>query len=496
VGNRFGKRPSCSFSADDDKVPRRFRWGDSIMTFSRLLAGLLLPAAALAVSTTTAVAEPRTALIVGNATYSWGPLRNPLNDAGDMAAALRAAGFEVILRTDADQRTIRDVARSFGEALKAKGGVGLFFYSGHGVQMNGENYIVPIGRTVGSGEEFRREAVTAAEVVDQMAAARNGLNIVVLDACRDNPFPGASRGLSRIDSSRSLFVSFATSPGAVALDGDGRNSPYTKHLAQAINTANLSLEETFKRTLKGVYQETRGTQTPWLSSSFFGDFVFRTTAGAAPSASGAVPKAEQREAPLRQNAAVPTTPLLSGVYRSDGTNPNGSRYRGMTTIVAEGDRLRFTWWIGSQVFTGVGQFAGRMLVVNWGASHPVVYTFGARGVLDGEWADGTATDRLEMFARAAPGTVRAPEGRYSVSGRNPNGSRYSGTVSIVRQAGRYQMEWRVGSSSYRGTGTLEGNLLTVDWGSSQPIIYALGEDGVLSGLWSGGQAEDVLTPER
>ena len=126
----------------------------------------------------------------------------------------------------------------------------------------------------------------------------------------------------------------------------------------------------------------------------------------------------------------------------------------------------------------------------------MVYTFGQRGVLDGEWADGTATDRLEMFARAAPGTVTAPEGRYSVSGRNPNGSRYSGTVSIVRRAGRYEMEWRVGSSSYRGTGALEGNLLTVDWGSSQPIIYALGENGVLSGLWSGGQGEDVLTPER
>jgi hypothetical protein len=198
---------------------------------------------------------------------------------------------------------------------------------------------------------------------------------------------------------------------------------------------------------------------------------------------------------LRQNPGA-TLPVVSGVYRSDGTNPNGSRYRGMTMIVTEGDRVRVTWWIGSQVFTGVGQFAGRMLVVNWGAQHPVVYTFGQRGVLDGEWADGTATDRLEMFARAAPGTVAVPEGRYSVTGRNPNGSRYSGTVSIARRAERYEMEWRVGSSSYRGSGTLEGNLLTVDWGVSQPIIYALGEDGVLRGLWSGGQGEDVLTPER
>ena len=198
-----------------------------------------------------------------------------MNDANDMATALRGAGFDVILKTDADQRSMLDGVRAFGDALKAKGGVGLFFFSGHGAQVSGENYIVPIGAPIASGEALRAQAVTATEVVDAMAAARNGLNIVVLDACRDNPMGGTARGLSRIDSSASLFVSFATSPGAVALDGTGRNSPYTKHLAQAINAANLSLEDTFKRTLKGVYQETRGEQTPWISSSFFGDFVFR-----------------------------------------------------------------------------------------------------------------------------------------------------------------------------------------------------------------------------
>ena len=272
----------------------------------RLLAGALV-LAALAASAP-AVAEPRTALIVGNAGYAWSPLRNPVNDASDMAASLRGAGFDVILRTEADQRTMRDAVRAFGDALRAKGGVGLFFFSGHGTQINGENYILPIGRPVGSGEELKAQSITAAEVVDAMAGARNGLNIVVLDACRDNPFSGAARGLSRMDSSASLFVSFATSPGAFALDGTGRNSPYTKHLTQAINTANLSLEETFKRTLKGVYQETRGSQTPWLSSSFFGDFVFRQDgAGAsgagAPSAGGAIPK-EPREAPLRQPATA------------------------------------------------------------------------------------------------------------------------------------------------------------------------------------------------
>jgi hypothetical protein len=441
-----------------------------------------------------AAAEPRTALIVGNAAYSFAPLQNPVNDASDMAAALRGAGFEVILKTDADQRSIKDAVRAFGEALKARGGVGLFYFSGHGVQAGGENFLVPVGGRFASGDDLTRQGVTATEVVDAMAGARNGLNIVVLDACRNNPFSGGTRGLSRIDSNASLFLSYATSPGALALDGTGRNSPYTKHLAQAVGTANLSLEETFKRTLKGVYQETRGEQTPWLSSSFFGDFVFRPGGAAAPSPTTAAPKTAPREAPLRQTAT--SLPVLTGVYRSVGTNPNGSRYRGTAAIVADGDRLRVTWWIGSEIYSGVGQFAGRMLVVNWGARHPVVYTFGSRDVLDGEWADGTATDRLELFAGAAAGAAPAPGGRYRVSGRNPSGTRYSGTVSIVPRSGRYDLEWRVGATSYRGSGTLERNLLTVDWGSTQPIVYALSEDGMLKGLWSGGQGEDVLIPER
>jgi uncharacterized caspase-like protein len=459
--------------------------------FRCLLAGYVIACLAVA----PAAAEPRTALIVGNAAYSWSPLRNPVNDANDIAAALRGSGFDVILKTDADQRTMLDGVRAFSDALKAKGGVGLFYFSGHGTQVSGENYIVPVGAPIGNAEALRARAVTAAEVVDAMAAARNGLNIVVLDACRDNPMGGTARGLSRIDSSASLFVSFATSPGAVALDGTGRNSPYTKHLAQAINAANLSLEDTFKRTLKGVYQETRGEQTPWISSSFFGDFVFRPGASAGSPGVTAAPKIAAREAPLRQVETATRLPALTGVYRSNGTNPDGSRYRGTTAVTMDGDRVRFTWWIGSRVFTGMGQFAGRMLVVNWGAKHPVIYSFGPRGDLDGEWADGTATDRLELFARAGR-DVPAPGGRYIVNGRNPNGSRYAGTVSIVRRADRFELDWRVGSSTYRGTGTLENNLLTVDWGSTQPLVYALREDGTLMGLWGGGQGEDVLTPAR
>jgi Caspase domain len=436
------------------------------------------------------VADPRTALVIGNAAYAQSPLANPVNDASDMAQALRGAGFNVILKTDADQRGMKDAVRTFGDALKRSGGVGLFFYAGHGAQLSGENYILPVGDAIRSEADLRNRGVTAAEVVDAMAAARNGLNIVVLDACRDNPVvsgPNATRGLSRVDSNASLFVSFSTSPGAVALDGVGRNSPYTKHLTQAIAASNLSIEETFKRTLKGVYQETKGQQTPWISSSFFGDFVFRPPASAM--------AANLQTAPRPLPTAI-ATPALGGIYRVQGKNPNGTTYRGMVALIRIGEQFRFNWWIGSQVFTGAGEFAGRMLVVQWGARHPVIYTFAGGSTLNGEWADGSATERLELYARAAEAPVAIREGRYRVAGRNQTGQQYAGSLVMSRQGDTYQLDWRVGSSSFRGTGTPQGNILSVDWGQATPVVYAVGADGTLKGLWSAGQGEETLVPDR
>ena len=445
---------------------------------------------ALLVTITLAAAQGRTALVIGNNSYPFGPLANPINDASDMAAALRSAGFDVVLKTNADQRSTSDAIRAFGDALKAKGGVGLFFFAGHGAQLGGENYLIPIADGFAGERELKERATNASEVVDAMAAAKNDLNIIVLDACRNNPLsPAATRGLNRIDTNAKLFVSYSTSPGSVALDGQGRNSPYTKHLAQAISVANIPLEDTFKRTLKGVYQETSGKQTPWISSSFFGDFVFRP--GGAGQQSAAL-----QTAPKPAFSRTGALPTLAGIYRAAGTNPNRTQYTGMAAIIQSGDQFGVRWWIGTQVFTGSGQFAGRMLVINWGSSSPVVYNFVGGDTLDGEWADGTATDRLELFARAADTEVPLPNGTYRVNGRNPNGTSYVGRVTIASSGGRSSFEWQVGSQTYRGTGARNGNILTIDWGSKQPIVYALAGDGTLKGLWEGGKGEEALTPER
>lgn len=480
--------------------------------FRQQAARFVIALLAVSLWSAAAVAEPRTALIIGNAAYTGAPLRNPTNDASIMAQVLERAGFEVTIRTNANQRAIREAIHNFSAALKRKGGVGFFYFSGHGVQVDGENYLLPVGEDIENESDLKRRAVTAVEAVEAMASANPKLNIVVLDACRNNPLPsGGTRGLSRIDSNANLFVSFATSPGAVALDGEGRNSPYTKNLADAVAMANLNLEETFKRTLKGVYQETRGEQTPWISSSFFGDFIFRpttTVASSSPAAAASRPASSPapppsataglwvppRQASPQQSVAATAAASLAGIYRADGQNPNKSRYRGMVAIVPEGDQVRVTWWIGKDVFAGRGHFAGRMLVVYWGDTHPVIYDL-RDNALSGEWADGKATEQLRLFAGAASGPPPTLGGRYRARGRNADGSAYSGTVSIVPRAGRYHLEWRIGSSSYSGDGTLDGNVLTVNWGAATPVVYALSADGALKGLWEAGKGEETLTPE-
>jgi hypothetical protein len=179
-----------------------------------------------------------------------------------------------------------------------------------------------------------------------------------------------------------------------------------------------------------------------------------------------------------------------------GTNPNGSKYRGMVALTQDKDQFTFTWWIGKQVFHGNGHFAGRMLVVNWGDTKPVIYSFTKDGTLDGEWADGSGDETLEPVAAAADEPAEIAEGGYGVEGRNPDGRTYKGTVEIEKDGDEYHVSWKVGGSAYEGTGTLEGNLLTVEWGSATPVVYALADDGSLKGLWDAGLGEETLTPDE
>ena len=230
-------------------------------------------------------AEPRTALVIGNGAYRDAPLKNPVNDARDVSAKLRELGFLVIERLDADRPIMRQALREFEQRLRQQRGVGLFYYAGHGVQLKGQNYLIPVGVDIRQEFEVPDEAGDAEAVLRAMESAGNEFNIVILDACRNNPFTrgfGASgRGLARMDGPAGTFIAYATAPGAISQDGrDGRNSPYTASLLAAMSVPGLSLEQVFKQVLVAVERETGGAQIPWVASSLRGEFYFNAVASA------------------------------------------------------------------------------------------------------------------------------------------------------------------------------------------------------------------------
>jgi hypothetical protein len=194
-----------------------------------------------------------------------------------MAAMLRVLGFEVIEGENLSQREMEGDIRLFGSKIR-DGGVGLFYYAGHGIQINGINYLVPVGATITTEEEVKYESVDVGRVLAQMDGARNSLNIVILDACRNNPFArsfrSASQGLASIDAPRGTLIAYATAPGSTAKDGEGKNGTYTEELLRNIRLPGLSIEQVFKKVRVAVVGRTNGIQTPWESSSLVGDFYF------------------------------------------------------------------------------------------------------------------------------------------------------------------------------------------------------------------------------
>jgi uncharacterized caspase-like protein len=235
----------------------------------------------------------RNALVIGNSAYKVSPLPNPVNDVRLVATSLVASGFNVIKLENATQEQMLKAITDFGDEIE-KGGVGLFYFAGHGVQVGGQNFLVPVDARIEREEHIRTRAVNAQEVLDRMASAGNPLNLVFLDACRNDPFPrrtrAASSGLARMDAAQGMLISFATAPGSVAEDGAGRNSPYSRYLAESMKVPGLRVEDVLKRVRTRVREDTRGRQITWDNSSIEGDFYF-VRAEPAPAATPA-PKPE------------------------------------------------------------------------------------------------------------------------------------------------------------------------------------------------------------
>jgi Caspase domain/Protein of unknown function (DUF1566) len=228
--------------------------------------------------------ERRTALVIGNGAYKSSRLANPVNDANDMAAALKKCNFKVMKSINATRRKMRRAIREFGEEIN-KGAVGLFYYAGHGIQVDGENYLVPVNAEISTEAEVEDECLKVSSVLRQMESAGNRLNIIILDACRDNPlgrsFRSSNLGLAKMDAPTGSILAYATAPGSVAADGSGRNGLYTSMLLKHINTPGIEIGRLFRKVRIDVMTDSEERQVPWESSSLTGDFYFIANRGIA-----------------------------------------------------------------------------------------------------------------------------------------------------------------------------------------------------------------------
>ena len=252
-----------------------------------------------------AQAEGRVALVVGNGAYEHAvPLRNPRNDAEDLTAKLKALGFEVFGGVDLDRRTLVRALIQFGRAAE-QAETALFFYAGHGLQVDGRNYLVPIDAMVEFEAEIDISLVSLDGVMQQMERGSR-TNLIFLDACRNNPFEeqlsrnlghrsaaALSKGLGRVQTGSGSFVAFATQPDAVAADGSGRNSPFTTALLKHMGTPGQSISDLMIEVRNEVMAATSGKQIPWDSSSLTGRFFF-----APPAAAAQAPQSQATAAPV------------------------------------------------------------------------------------------------------------------------------------------------------------------------------------------------------
>ncbi len=214
----------------------------------------------------------RYALVIGIQNYTHAPLLNPVNDARSVAGSLRALGFDVTLVLDAERATLQQQVRSFYESVSEQNALTLFYYAGHAVQLQHHNYLVPLQADLSSVEHFSDGLYDVNDLFAQMPNTPASQNLVILDACRNNPFAsdgsgqGRASGLAPMRAPVGTLIAYATEPGGVASDGQGKHSTYTRHLLKRLDTP-VPVEDMFRRVRRGVSTETRGQQIPWEHSS-------------------------------------------------------------------------------------------------------------------------------------------------------------------------------------------------------------------------------------
>jgi hypothetical protein len=237
---------------------------------------MLLPWAGAQQKVSALLRAPRRALVIGNGSYRVAPLKNPANDARAMGEALKAVGFEVTLALDLPREQMLAAARDYTASLARAKPIGLFYYAGHGMQLAWRNYLLPVDAKIERQEDVPKACLDVNTVIEGIGRAANPMNVIVLDACRDNPFgrDWRERGLSQLDAPAGTFLAYATSPGNVASDGAGANGLYTENLLREMRVPEAKIEDVFKRVRLGVRRSSSGAQVPWESTSLEDDFWF------------------------------------------------------------------------------------------------------------------------------------------------------------------------------------------------------------------------------
>jgi uncharacterized caspase-like protein len=248
-------------------------------TVSHLLRSTAMAAAVLLAGLSTQ-AQARLALIIGNSSYAQAPLANPANDARSIASSLENAGFSVTRVIDQNRDEMKAQVLAFSSLLQATKQAGVFYFAGHAVQMDWRNYLLPVNQQFANADDVRKNALDITELIRALTVAQNGINIIILDACRDNPFTAggqAPKGLTQMDAPTNTFLAYATAPGQTARDaGSGNNGLYTEYLLKELTKDGVKIEDAFKRVRLGVRLASKGEQIPWEVTSLENDFYFRS----------------------------------------------------------------------------------------------------------------------------------------------------------------------------------------------------------------------------
>lgn len=400
--------------------------------------------------------ERRVALVIGNAAYPTAPLSNPVNDARDMASILRNNGFDVIELIDGNQKDMNRAISKFGQKLTPDT-VALFYYAGHGLQVKGKNYLVPIDAQISNERSISVESVDVDGLLDQLGTS--DVNVVILDACRNNPFERRFRsiggGLAQMDAPKGSLIAYATSPGKTAADGDGRNGLFTQELLKQMQVPGLTIEQVFKYVRREVMRATQSTQVPWESSSMTGDFYF-IPGNRVPVSAAARPAAR----PVTVSSAVEEeTKLVTQPTKSQATlvkPENGSPPETLVAVTANpaalGGLKEKLVKTDSFTLTGPAKTDGS------GA---------ASGVSKIDWQNG---DRYEGMLVA--------------------GKKHGQGIFIWGDGKRYEGEWA--NDAINGRGKLiytNGDCYEGDFFNGEPHgqgVYTLSNGDVYSGAWAQG----------